>query len=1242
MEKEAGSLNPKNQPKAVGNPSAESEITIPRTIRVLMPDDSVVEMDLDEYLKGVVPAEMGTQRPLEALKAQAVAARCYAVVYPRHSDKGADVCTTAHCQVWKPDHYPDTDQAVEETSRVVATYQRPDGAEAVISAFYFGYCDGHTRNSEDVWRAALSYCRSVPCPQPFPNIWGHGVGMCQEGALAMAGDGASYEDILTHYYTGIRVVKAKVFPLIVPAESVIRGQVVDGQGRPRPSLGVELRSGEWHDRTITAGDGRFAFSNLKAGEFSLMVPGTEARREGILTNGSDTVELELVAPLPEPEHLIHVDPKGQRILGVGGTRFFVWGVNYEGYFDRAWRLWDDDQFDPDLIDRDFAKASDAGFNVVRIFVQHSLAQDVRGGNFLKLDTVVELAQHRNLRLLLTFNDYHSLDLAAVAQLDAQIAAHVADEPTIMGYDLENEPGFYAILSAQYPPEYQPLAHTTALIDHYGERMSQDEVDAWRETHDGRRVVPQRLSSWLGYLYANAYFLYLDFLRAASDWVRRNGGTSLHYLDSPEADVWRPFLHVLDDTISAWIRSQMDLIRPADPCHLITVGYNNYIFAGMQANSMLDFQSYHRYTSASYWGLKGTFNVTDKLAQTLPTTPLTLGEFGYSNASGSTPENSQPIDPGLTAIHEAAVYLYLRSQRYGGGFKWMLNNVWGGSNPYENNFGVFAADDRPKPIRDAVAVLSAYDRQSPARGEVTAFQDEVTGAGYIYRAEGALFVGASGYKGEGLTFQPQAAGQVFLTWSGPQQVTVQTIVDSVLTLDPASLVEGWDTTQSLGVYRLREGQEPLPVQSFPVGEPAHFAAQAGPIYALVPEPPLPPEPTTWYFAEGTTQQPFDALWVILMNPQTEPANVRLTFMKPDGSTVVRRYTVPPTSQFSVRVNDIVPNEALSTAVESDIPVYAERTMYFHHDGHTSRGVSEPAQTWYFAEGFTGPGFDTWILLQNPNSTPTHATVTFAREDGSQVRREFTLAPTSRLSIWVDQIVPDVAVSTTVQADQPIIAERAMYFGGGGGHATMGVSELSQVWYLTEGYTGPGFDTWILLQNPHPTPANVTVYFLLEEGEPVVHRFQIRPTARYTLYANQVVPNQAFGTRVESDLPIVAERAMYFAQARGGHCSIGATAGAHQWYLPEGSTAAGFSTFILVANPNAVQAQVDMTFMTAEGTTVERHYTMVPNSRLTVHVNLELPGVRFATRIVADQLVIAERAMYFNNGQGGTASLGTPGP
>jgi len=83
-------------------------------------------MDLDEYLKGVVPYEMATGWPIEALKAQAVAARCFAATANRHPEVGANVCTTTHCQVWSAQHYTDTDQAVSSTHNVVATY---DGGE---------------------------------------------------------------------------------------------------------------------------------------------------------------------------------------------------------------------------------------------------------------------------------------------------------------------------------------------------------------------------------------------------------------------------------------------------------------------------------------------------------------------------------------------------------------------------------------------------------------------------------------------------------------------------------------------------------------------------------------------------------------------------------------------------------------------------------------------------------------------------------------------------------------------------------------------------------------------------------------------------------------------------------------------------------------------------------------------------------------------------------------------------------
>ncbi|MCJ7744762.1 MAG: SpoIID/LytB domain-containing protein, partial [Actinobacteria bacterium] len=173
---------------------------VPDTVNVLMPDGSVKTMEMDEYLKGVVPSEVSASWPYDSLAAQAIAARCYASTANRHPDRGANVCTTTHCQVWRAAHDPRTDTAVDSTHKVAARYNGE-----TISAFYFGHCDGHTRNIEDVWGSYVPYCRSVSCPCGFTTMWGHGVGMCQEGARALAAAGWSYRDILKHYYTGVEV-----------------------------------------------------------------------------------------------------------------------------------------------------------------------------------------------------------------------------------------------------------------------------------------------------------------------------------------------------------------------------------------------------------------------------------------------------------------------------------------------------------------------------------------------------------------------------------------------------------------------------------------------------------------------------------------------------------------------------------------------------------------------------------------------------------------------------------------------------------------------------------------------------------------------------------------------------------------------------------------------------------------------------------------------------------------------------
>lgn len=183
-------------------PYLGKEKPMEQPIRVLVGVSEVQVMELEEYLKGVLPKEMGPGAPREALRAQAVAARCYAmnaIKSPRHAPN-ADICITTHCQVWAEGQWPTTSQAIEDTGGIVATHNGE-----IINAFYFGHCDGRTRNCEDVWIQALPYCRSVDCPCGWDKMYGHGVGMCQQGAMKMASQGATFKEILWHYYTGTAI-----------------------------------------------------------------------------------------------------------------------------------------------------------------------------------------------------------------------------------------------------------------------------------------------------------------------------------------------------------------------------------------------------------------------------------------------------------------------------------------------------------------------------------------------------------------------------------------------------------------------------------------------------------------------------------------------------------------------------------------------------------------------------------------------------------------------------------------------------------------------------------------------------------------------------------------------------------------------------------------------------------------------------------------------------------------------------
>ena len=169
------------------------------------PSPVVREMSLEEYLRGVIPQEISPTAPPEALKAQAVAARTFALAtlspygVPRHRDI-ADVCATDHCQAWTQETFASTDAAVFSTAGQYLKYE-----DRIANAYYFGHCGGHTNTPAQAgWPGAAPWCQPVPCLcQPPRPPYNHGVGMCQDGAVLIAERGYDYISILKHYYTGV-------------------------------------------------------------------------------------------------------------------------------------------------------------------------------------------------------------------------------------------------------------------------------------------------------------------------------------------------------------------------------------------------------------------------------------------------------------------------------------------------------------------------------------------------------------------------------------------------------------------------------------------------------------------------------------------------------------------------------------------------------------------------------------------------------------------------------------------------------------------------------------------------------------------------------------------------------------------------------------------------------------------------------------------------------------------------------
>jgi len=403
-------------------------------------------------------------------------------------------------------------------------------------------------------------------------------------------------------------------------------------------------------------------------------------------------------------------------------------------------------------------------------------------------------------------------------------------------------------------------------------------------------------------------------------------------------------------------------------------------------------------------------------------------------------------------------------------------------------------------------------------------------------------------------------------------------------------------------------------------------------------------TTWYFAEGYTGNGFDE-YVCIFNPQAQGTAFEVDMMLPDGSVHTSAFTVGAKSRITLNVDDFqgMSDTNVSVRIRSQQPVVAERAMYFEYNGktggHVSLGVTEASQNWYFAEGFTGGGFDEYILMLNPDDQDSVVTFDFMKPDGSVYTQDFPLGANSRATVNVDAVpgMEATDVSIRLHAATPIVAERSMYFGYNGidgGTVSTGVSQPSMDWYFAEGYTGGGFNEYILVLNPNHADAQVTFDFMKPDGSVYTQVFPAGANSRTTVYVDAApgMDSTDVSVKLSSDIPVVAERSMYFGypECPGGHVQAGTTDLGNLRFFAEGYTSRFFDTYLLVMNPGDSELPVVVTFCRPDGTTVGQPMMVGPHSRASLKVNLvpNLSNAEFSIRVDTGGPAVVERAMYFS--------------
>jgi hypothetical protein len=213
-------------------------------------------------------------------------------------------------------------------------------------------------------------------------------------------------------------------------------------------------------------------------------------------------------------------------------------------------------------------------------------------------------------------------------------------------------------------------------------------------------------------------------------------------------------------------------------------------------------------------------------------------------------------------------------------------------------------------------------------------------------------------------------------------------------------------------------------------------------------------------------------------------------------------------------------------------------------------------------------------------------------------------------------------------------------------------LPNTWALAEGATG-FFKERLAITNPGTDTAEITVRFLREGATPVSVQYSVPGLSRRTVKVNEIPGLEDISASVEITTQrggVLVERTMTWnGTDKMDSAHTGKAVGRPQtsWYFAEGD-ARLFDTYLLLANGNASDVDVEVLYLLDNGQSVRETYTVPANRRRTVYAN-NVAGIgktSFSMTVHAAAPITAERAMYFSTAdtwwKGGHNSAGVEAP